>query len=345
LKRLKRGTYIGGQQITAVTGMHPYSSIGDVYAKSVLGVQGITDAEIDADPSSPSVLRRGKICEAGLVDYVERACLKLPPGTLKRDLFVIDPDVPFFAGTIDAAEVDDQGRITHIHEVTVTSSRAVDAHWGVDGDPGGAAKYKWIQDQWYQGLSGAGGGTIWLMVSDTGEIRRYPVKRSDVAIEQLRNDGEQFWMENVLPKKPPAVDCQGIGAWAVAEKSLDAMYNTDGGGELEATAALVAAANDYDAARDAVKKAEEWKRGSAAKLKASLQDSTWSKWDGGRVSWKRNKDRKVLDHESAFNKLAAESGMTEENIEERLKLHTNSRRGPRILRVTISAEKDEEPGK
>ena len=33
MSRLKRGTYIGGHQMAAIVGMHPYSSIGDVYAK------------------------------------------------------------------------------------------------------------------------------------------------------------------------------------------------------------------------------------------------------------------------------------------------------------------------
>jgi len=339
MKRMPRGTYLGGQQIAAVVGMHPYMSIGDVWAHCALGRSPGLDGG-DDDPSKPNVLRRGRICEEGVIAYVEQTCLKLPPGTLKRDVFVIDPDVPFFAGTLDAAEVDDTGRIVHVHEVTVTSSRAVDA-WGPDGDPGGAAKYKWIQNQHYQGISGATGGTVWLFVSDTGEIRRYPAERRNGAIESLRDDGEKFWLEHVIPRIPPPIECVGIGAWATAEKSIDAIYGVGDGGDMDPTPDLVAAANDYDDARRAFQEIEDRKRGAAAKVKNALGDHTSAKWNGGRVSWKRNKPGKATDHERAFTALAEKHGMTEADQSAFLDGHTTAKNGPRILRITISADKKE----
>lgn len=342
-KRLKRGTYLGGQQMAAVVGMHPYMSLGDVYAHAVRGAKSITDEEIHGEPHKPSVLRRGIICEEGVISYIETmpACLGLPPGTLERDVFVQDKDIPFFAGTIDACELDDQGRISHIHEITVTSTRAVDDHWGVDGDPNGCAKYKWIQNVHYQGISGAGGGTVWLFVSDTGEIRRYPVVRNEKAIEQLRNDGEQFWLEHVLPKKPPKIECTSIGAWAVAEKSLDAIYGIGDGGPIDATEDIVKASKLYDEARQEVKDAEDRKRGAAAMLKAALGDHSSSKWKGGSVSWKRNRPSSKVNYEHAFKQLAATQGLDDEAVAEFLKQHTHLKNGPRVMRVTLKKEKKE----
>jgi hypothetical protein len=342
-QRRKRGTYLGGHDVAALVGMHPYSSIGQVYAKCALGEIGITDVELDADPSKPSVLRRGKICESGVIDYIERVCLGMAPGTMARDVWVEDDDVPFFGGTIDACELDDNDLITHIHEITVTSSRVVDDHWGPDGDPGGAAKYKWLQNQWYQGLSGAGGGTIWLFVADTGEIRRYPVARKEAAIEEMRNDAEEFWLRYVLPRRPPPVECEGLGAWAVAEPSLDAMYGLEDKGPMDPTPELVDAANLYAQSRQDVKDAEERKRGAAAMLKNALGDHTNSKWNGGRVSWKRNKDVKKLDKDAVIDELVGNAGMSDEDKAALFESHSTPKQGPRILRVTISAaEKDKE---
>lgn len=341
MKRLPRGTYIGGHQMSAIIGMHPYSSIGDVYAQCALGISGITDDEVDADPSSPNVLRRGKICEDGVIEYIERVCLGLPSGTLKRDVFVVDKDVPFFAGTIDAAEVDDDGKIVHVHEVTVTSTRASDA-WGIDGDPGGASKYKWIQCQHYQGISGATGGTVWLFIADTGEIRRYPAAKKNSAIESMRNDAEMFWLEHVLPKIPPTIECESLGAWAVAETSIDAIYQNEDGGLLDSTAEIVKAANDYAEAREDVKSHEDKKRGSAAKIKSLLADHSASQWDGGRVSWKRNKPREKTDYEAAFKHLAQEQGLDGDELHAVSQKFTTKKDGPRILRVTIKAEKKDE---
>lgn len=336
MSRKPRNTYLGGQQMAAVVGMHPYQSIGDVYAACALGkvAEGMSDAEVNADPTRPNVLRRGQICEPGVIDYIEQVVLGYPPGKLIRNVFVQDPDVPFFAGTIDALELDGEGNVVHIHEVTVTSTRAVDK-WGVDGDPGGCAKYKWIQNQHYQGITGAKGGTIWLFVSDTGELRHYPAERKNDAIERIRNDGEQFWLEHVLPKRPPPVDCEGIGAWAVAEASIDAMYAIEDGGKMSSTPALVEAANDYAVAREEVKAAEERKRGSAAKIKNALGNHTSTKWDGGRVSWKRNWPRSKTDYEGVLRSLV-ESGVADQNqVDEAIAQNTVLKEQPRILRVTI----------
>lgn len=342
MSRLARGTYIGGQQMAAIVGMHPYMSIGDVYAKCALGLdrKGSTSAELDADPSVPNVLRRGLICEPGVIDYVERIALLLPRGTLKRDIFLQDEEIPYLAGTLDAVELGDDGSIEHVHEITVTSTRNVDA-WGPDGDPQGAAKYKWIQCQYYQGLSGASGGTIWLFVSDTGELRRYPCDRRDQAIERLRGDAEQFWLENVLPKKAPAVDCVGIGAWAQSEQSLDAIYAVGDGGEIPSTPEMVEAANMYARYREEVKEAEEKKRGYAAQLKSMLGNNTHSRWDGGRVSWKRNKPRKKIDYEAAFKSLLEDEEQDKDKLEQVLQAHTEFKNGARIMRVNIRKTEEE----
>jgi len=339
IKRLPRGKYIGGQQIAAVMGMHPYMGPGDVYAFSALGLVQITDEEVHGDHTKPSPLRRGLVCEAGLIDYIEEHILKMEQGELERDIFVQDSDVPYFAGTVDACETDDGGRITHIHEMTTTTTHSVDK-WGESGNRQGALKYKWMQNQWYQGITGATGGTVWLFVVDTGEIRRYPVIRSEQVIEEGRSVGESFWLDNVIPKIPPELKCDSTASWANAESSLNAMYSDGDGGECDPTPQIVDAAHAYAQARDLAKHSEEAKRAAAAQLKNSLTDFTMTKWDGGKVTWKRNKPTKKADHKAALETLAAEHKMTPEDLHNLVADHTVEKDGPRILRVTMKKKKD-----
>ena len=344
-ERMERGTYLGGQQMAAVVGMHPYMSIGDVYAHAAMGRQRDDGIDDDEDPSRPSVLRRGRICEEGIISYLEEFVLKVPVGTLVRDLFVVDDDVPFFAGTIDAAEVDDTGAIRHIHEITVTSTRAVHS-WGEDGDPDGVAKYKKIQDLHYQGITGADGGTVWLFVSDTGEIRRYPVKRNDDAINSLRDSGEAFWLQHVVTKTPPVFSGASDGAWAVADDSLNAIYLEGEAGALDPSPEMVAAAIAYDAARLAYQQAEDDKKGCAARIKAILGDHQQTRWEGGSVSWKRNKGSAKTDYVKVAKdlavELAAHRGLEVRDVIASFEEpHTTVKQGGRVLRVTVKPPKED----
>lgn len=339
IKRLTRGKYIGGQQIAAIMRMHPYMGRGDVYAFSALGLVQIKEEEVHGDHTRPSPLRRGLICEAGLIDYIEEHILKMEKGALERDVFVQDSDTPFFSGTIDSCEVDGTGRIVHVHEMTTTTTYSL-SKWGESGNKHGALRYKWMQNQWYQGITGATGGTVWLFVADTGEIRRYPVLRNEEMIKESRSIGEEFWLEHVIPKIPPELNCDSTSSWANAESSINSIYTEEKEEECDPTPEIVEAAHDYAAARDLVKSAEEAKRAAASKLKASLADSVSTKWDGGKVTWKRNNPTKKADHKAALETLAAQHKMTTEDLYNLIADHTVEKDGPRILRVTMKKKKD-----
>lgn len=333
-KRLARGTYIGGQQIAAIVGMHPYMGAGNVYAHAVYG-----DTE---DISDVGVVRRGLICEPGLLEWI-RNRLGVPRERWMEDVFTIDPDVPFFAGTQDAVEIDDAGNVVHVHEVTTTSSRMAD-RWGSDGDPTGAMKYKWIQNQYYQGLTGCTQGTVWLFIADTGEIRSYPVIHSAEALESLRNEGERFWLDHVLAKVPPDPSVlAGIAGWASVAGSIDAIYNDSKDAARDPSEEMVNAANNYVEARDAIKEAEGMKQEAAAMLKAQLGEYEKSSWSGGSVTWKRNKPGKSTDYEAAYKSLTAiglAQGWSMKESEKHKEQHTHEKKGPRILRVNVR-KKDE----
>lgn len=327
MERLERGTYIGGQQIAAIVGQHPYMSAGQVYAHSVTGQT--------EDISDVGVIRRGLICERGFIDHIVS---QLKPKYWDNDVFVIDPDVPFFAGTQDLVEMDEDGAIVHIHELTVTSSRMIDK-WGNDGDPNGPMRYKWIQCQWYIGITGAKAGTIWLFVADTGEIRSYPVERSEDSITKLRDLGEEFWLDHVMKKVPPdGKDLAGVAGWKNVADSMDAIYPTNNGTEIEATPELVTAAMDYEDARLREKDAQDDKRAAQARLKNEMKEADKAAWKYGSVTWKSTKGRQSTDWEAAMTSLLKDGEVSQKAYDDAIAQFTVEKPGPRVMRVTIKKE-------
>lgn len=332
--RIARGMYLGGQQIAAVVGAHPYMTAHDVWVHAVHGDNGVRQTNGYAD--NP-VMRRGMIVEPGLLEWL-RVSRGVPRHLWQTDAFLIDPEVPFFAGTLDGIELDANGNRVHLHEVTSTGSRSL-AAWGFDGDAGGALPYKWIQAQWYLRNGDIPAGTITLFVGDTGEIRQYPVERDEDAIESLRESGEAFWMDHVMRRVPPPPPKNAdIAGLSNLSSVLDRVFVAAAGIEVDATAALIAAANDYDEARRQMDEAEERKSAAAARVKLELGEGTSAKWTGGRVSWTRNRQTTKTDTEGMKEELIKLAGLDLEAAKALEEKHTTTKDGPRVLRVTTNTK-------
>lgn len=314
--RLRRGSYLGGHQIGAILGAHPFMTVHDVWSYAMTG-----ETE---DISEQPAVRRGRIIEPGFLDYIENRC----EGTLERDKFVVDAEVPYFAGTVDAIE-----STGVLHEVTSVTSRSLDK-WGRDGDPEGAAAYKFLQSQWYMGITGLKRACIWLFVVDTGDIRHYPFLRDNGLIAKMRAAGENFWLDHVVGGKPPEAptDIAGLAKMCPA---LDMVYVGREKREMEASAELISAAEDYDAARAAQKMAEERKFAASARLKLLLEENTNARWDMGSVSWSRTKDSVKLNYDSMIMELSKRAGIDDVELAQMRLKHTVQRPGARVMRVTM----------
>ncbi len=342
----ERGTYLGGQQIAAVLGLHPYMSIGDVFIHSTQGRQKNEDWDDDDWSSFPGAIRRGMILEPGLCDYVEQQRkLDGSPNRFIRDVFVEDPDVPFYAGTLDLVEIDDNDRIVVVHELTGTTMRMADK-WGPDGSRDPMA-YKWIQCLWYMGISGAPQGFVWALFADSRDVRRYPVDRNPEALSNARTEGERFWLDHVVTNTPPTKEDMEKGGWGAVADSLNAIYGFGDGGELSPNATVAQAALEYTEANEREKEAKDAKRAASAKLKLELRDHTMCRWEGGTVHWKNNKPRVVVDKDAVINQLAADvAAASGEHVEDIIgnatDKHTTTKPGPRVLRVYIKKEKEDD---
>lgn len=323
--RMPRGTYIGGQQVAAILGVHPYMSIGHVYERAAYG----TD---DVDPQAPAI-RRGRICEPGLLAEA-RALDGVPPERWRTDVFVRDAEVPFFAGTCDALVLGADRPVDTIYEVTTCSSRTVHL-WGTGIDD--CARYKWVQAQWYMGITGARQARVLALCIDDDDLLEYTVPRDGLAIEQMRDAAAAFWLEHVVAGTPPKPDAFGIACDPRgASDVMDRIYraSTDGR-EIPASPEIVAAALAYAAAREAKKAAECEMARWAATMKGILEDATLARWPAGRVTWTRNRSSVEVDDEAVLNEIVTRTGISETDLAAIRARHTRSKAGPRVLRVNL----------
>lgn len=324
-KRPARGTYLGGQQVAAICGMHPYKTAGDVW----LEARGEGD---NVDPQKPAI-RRGRIVEPGLLN--EALNLDRVLGIIYRDVFVQDDDIPFFGGTLDAFVTDPEQKT--VYEVTTCTTRTRHL-WGAPGTDD-CAKYKWIQSQWYMGLTGAERARIWCLSVDDGDLFDYWIPRRDTAIDSLRDAAADWWWQHVIGGEPPRIDLDVIDAFDASEM-MDRIYRAAvGGKELEAQQANHGAvrqlANDYAKARTEEKLAQEEKVRASAQMKELMTEHTLCKFDEGRVSWTRNRPTEKLDEDRLLEALAKKAGVDDVALAAMKTAYTAVKDGPRILRVTM----------
>jgi len=330
MDRLERGTYYGGHDAAAVINAHPYKARGDVYATMV-------HRQI-RDLSNNPVIRRGTICEPGLIDWLE----KERRTSLKRDIHVIDRE-EIFAGTLDALEL----KTGIIHDVTVTTTRS--NAWS-----SGVANYKCLQLQWYMGLvenaarcvtrNGlcidewswpiADHAVLTVLYADTGTIDMIPVWKDDDLISNMRKECIDFHREHVQKKIPPH---------EMSENAVKIVYPKDNGEAMtEPDENFIDAAIQYSQARDMTNDWTETKKKCATVLRGYLKEKTKAQWDGdkpGSVSWKTSKGKTVIDHEAMARDLADKMNLGYSELCERYKVE---KPGARVLRVTLKKNKTEE---
>lgn len=279
----ERGTYLGGHDAARIAGVMPWGAgVADTYASVVLK---------NRTPMTPRMLR-GLLFEPGLAAWVAEQ-RGIPH---ERDVFLMDDDVPFFAGSLDAVETG--GEV--MHEFTTTTTRS-SFMWGIPGTED-CAKHKWVQAQWYMGLDARlREAHVWCFLVDGDELpMHYIIPRNEVAIGELRTRSEAFWYDHILPRVPPL----GSAFDASANEALDKLYPKSSGPIIDASAELVDAAQQYADARAAMKQHEEAKESAAARLKAALGEHQGARWPGGSVSWKDRPLGEKIHWESVAHELA-----------------------------------------
>lgn len=278
------------------------------------------------------------MAEKTLLDQIEEQC----GGPMARDVFLLDPILPFLGGTADGILT---SRGTLIEATTCLGRSA--HYWGEDGsnDP---AIHKWIQGQHYLGIlsrpevaekvgAEISDARIDLWIVDLDEWRTYRFQREDDFIENLRETCEKFWFDHIIGDARPDPDEWTASKVKLSEDALRILYEKEDGSNAEPTPRLIEAAKEYSEQRAAEKEAGERKSAAATIIKSELRDSGKCVFDGGRVSWTSRNLKPKTDWKQCAQDLADEFG-EKEALDRVVEENTTTAQSSRMLRVTLAKE-------
>ncbi|MGB1373650.1 MAG: hypothetical protein ACPG6R_11050 [Aequoribacter sp.] len=307
MSRPERNTYLGGHQVAAIMGVHPFKNELDVYNEIVLGDQQEKNGKME----------RGLIIEPGFIRHIKE---KHGLGNLVEDVFTRHESTPYLCGTADALEITAGGAVV-LHEFTVVDSYSLKS-W--DHRP---AEYKHTQAQFYAGNVRAGMIGLHAYVADECRSITHWLDFDPIYYDQMVNRCREFWAYHIEDRKPPFPISNGGDPAASIAKT----YPTDNGETVKASQYLRNAAMLYAHARDAAKMADEAKKAAAAGLKYMMADVAKASWDGGYISNKNTKGRAKINWEGLARSMMG--NMTSSEIEMLIQTHTETQRGSRQLRV------------
>lgn len=205
------------------------------------------------------------------------------------------------------------------------------------GEPGTDEVPEWVHTQadWYMGLT----GTEWwdiavLFFSPRREFAIYHIKRDQQLIDNLIEAGKDFWENHVVPQIPPPLD-----ATPASKRLLEYLYPADKTDLLETNYSIDDIAmqiRNLERERDLIVYNLTLQQniikdiiGEAAGVHTSL----------GKVTWKKSKDREVVDWKIAadilLSHIAGAFGIDRADVINRevIKLATRITPGSRVFRT------------
>jgi len=195
---------LGGSDIAAVAGLHPYKSAWSVYWDKVQG----------EDDRAGEAALWGRLTEDVIADEWARrhdvGLIELPNG-------VAVPTEEWRRGNPDRL-VDTPGPDATAFDVLEVKT-AGEWTWATQWD-GGAEVPAWYQaqGQWYLSLVGAPVCHFAVLVGGN-RLETRTMARNDVAIDKLVDVGRRFWHDHVLAGNPPPPDWR-----ASTREKLDDLY-------------------------------------------------------------------------------------------------------------------------
>lgn len=276
---ISRSSGIGGSDIGCIAGLHPSRTAFDVYAEKVGLVQ------FEATPR----MRMGKKLERLIAElYSEETdrCVSW------SDSLHVHPHRTWQLATPDAFAEGPRG--------LDCKNVAIDqlCHWG---DAETDAVPPWIAAQclWY--LDVFPECEAWDVAALFGgnDLQIFTVQPHAEMQDRLREIGERFWRDHVLPQKPPPLD----GGWA-SDRYLADRFPQNSGRVRKATEAetkLLLDLKNRDAEKNkAIKGYEEVE----AQVKEKIGEDDGIEADGNRVTWRKAKDTYGTDWCAIAHELA-----------------------------------------
>lgn len=196
-------------------------------------------------------------------------------------------------------------------------------------------EYIHCQATWYMGLTGAEWWDIAvLFFSPRREFAIYHIKRDQKLIDNLIEAGKNFWENHVVPQTPPPID-----ASEGSKRLLNYLYPVDKGDLLETNLVI-----DQIAAQ--IKSLEEYRDQQVERLtlyqnqlKDIIGEAAGVMTSLGKITWKKSKDREVVDWKAAFDMLSQNPLLNDLDTEFAIRKNTKITPGSRVFRTYFKEDK------
>jgi hypothetical protein len=324
---------LGGSDLAAILGLSQWGTPLSVYARVVSALEG--RALHDKDDAQK---RRGRHLEgAVLAHYAEETgavVLDSPKITHCR--------LPYGRASLDALANRNGRRVVEVKTAGMSELR----HWGEPGTDQVPQSYIW-QVAWYSGIAWDLGMVdtpeVDVAALVAGDLRVYHVPHDPDLYRLLEQAVERFWVDHVLPRRPPPVteplrDVDAIGALYPRHSGDERHFETYATEEQRAIRAYLEAR----AARIVAQRAEAE---AEAALKLLLKDTPkvhGLPQDTGAksLSWKQSKQGQVVDWAGVADTLRVAFNVGPEQYKIAVQEHTTTKEGARPLRVTALKEEE-----
>lgn len=294
---------IGGSDIAAIAGVHPYKTAADVYARLVAGV---------APPFDNARMALGRAMERHIIDeFCKRE--NLDPASLQRNPELRHPVQPWRRGEPDALHPESG---LGIEAKLVVSPRQY-VRWGEVGSDRVPDEYL-LQCHWYASLANTKRFVIVAFIE--GDLRTYEVPRDPELELTLQEIGAKFMRDHVEKRVAPD------DLWNCAPETMRALFPANRVPLREATPEEAARIMAYANAKNALDEAETHHDRLKAELQAAIGDAEGITSPFGRVTWKSNRDGKSTDWQAVALALNAP--------QELIGKHTVTKPGARVFRFS-----------
>lgn len=325
---------LGGSDMAGLLGLSQWSTPLSIYARVVSALDGRPLKDEDSGPK-----RRGRHLEWAVMNLYEAetgySVVRGPAAPpLARPHQRMSLDAVAYA-TTNA----DGRRVVEVKTAGMSEVR----HWGEAGTDAIPQAYL-FQCTWYLGHA-LRTQMVDLSTADVaalvaGDLRVYHVPYDAELFEMLEAAAERFWVDHVLPRRPPPIteplrDVDAAGALYPRHTGDARQWDGLGAGDRMAVIHYLQARKER---KDAEAREAEWEArvklalGTTPRLEG-LPPDTGAKT----LTWRQNKPMQVTDWKAVADALA--TGVRPGVYEEIVKANTTTKDGARPLRVT---ERDEE---
>lgn len=282
-----RRSYLGGHDMGAIVGVHPWLSAVTVQARKL-------GTEDEAEPTER--MKLGLWLEDGIIAaWADRH----PEYKVRRTGFVQHPRHPFLGGHPD--RIVWGGPTKGILEVKASQSGG----WGKDPAGNTVPPYVVVQAQYYAGLAKAHEIHVARLTGTSAvEVYRIPVDRE--LYGALVEEGRRWWDRHVIRREP--VEPDGTEAYT---RELRRRWPKDLGEEIVATPDQQLLARAYQRAASEAKAADRRKAEAQQRIETAMGVASSMVGPDFRITWRAGKGR--TDWKSVASELLPPAELVEKH--------------------------------